>query len=127
LRAKRIRDGQRGGSKLSFFITIIILGIMAFCAFKMVPTFFANYQLQDAMTTEARFATSTYPKKTPEDIQNDVYKKIQELGLPPKKEDVKVTADGSLVTISLDYAVTFDLVVYQLTHQFHLSADSHPI
>ncbi|MGB7753532.1 MAG: hypothetical protein WCF88_18410 [Candidatus Acidiferrales bacterium] len=127
MRAKRIRDGQRGGSKLSFFITIIILGIMAFCAFKMVPTFFANYQLQDAMTTEARFATSTYPKKTPEDIQNDVYKKIQELGLPPKKEDVKVTADGSLVTISLDYAVTFDLVVYQLTHQFHLSADSHPI
>jgi hypothetical protein len=127
LRAIRVRDGQRGGSKLSFFITIVILGIMAFCAFKLVPTFFANFQLQDAITTEARFATSTYPKKTPDDIQNDVYKKIQELGLPPKKEDVKVTTDGSLVTISLDYAVTFDLIVYRLTHQFHLYADSHPI
>src|ERR1700685_70364 len=122
-----MRNGQRGGAKLSFAITIIILGAMAFAAIKVVPSWFANYQLQDAITTEARFATSTYPKKTPDDIQNDVYKKIQELGLPAKKEDVKVTTDGSLVTITLDYAVPFDLTVYQLTHQFHLSADSHPI
>lgn len=127
MRAIPVRDGQRGGSKLSFFITIIILGVMAFCAFKLVPTFFANFQLQDAITTEARFATSTYPKKTPDDIRDDVYKKIQELGLPAKKEQVKVTTDGSLVTISLDYSVTFDLMVYQLTHQFHCYADSHPI
>ena len=127
MRTMRVRDNQRGGSKLSFFITIIILAAAAYCAFKLVPTFFANYQLQDAMTTEARFATSTYPKKTPDDIQNDVYKKIQELGLPAKKEDVKVTTDGSVITITLDYAVTFNLTVYQLTHQFHLSADSHPI
>jgi hypothetical protein len=127
LRTTRALDGQRGGAKLSFFVTIIILGVMAFCAFRLVPTFFANYQLQDAMTTEARFATSTYPKKTPEDIRDDVYKKIQELGLPAKKEDVKVTTDGSVVSISLDYAVTFDLIVYQLTHQFHCYADSHPI
>jgi len=127
LRTTRIRDRQRGGGKLSFFITIIVLGAIAFCAFKMVPSWFANYQLQDAMTTEARFATSTYPKKNPDDIQNDVYKKIQELGVPAKKEDIKVTTDGSLISISLDYSITFDLVVYQLTHHFHLSADSHPI
>jgi hypothetical protein len=127
LRTTRVRDVQRGGGKLTFFITIIVLGSLAFCAFKMVPSFFANYQLQDAMTTEARFATSTYPKKSPEDIQDDVDKKIKELGVPAKKEDVKVTTDGSLVAISLDYAVTFDLIVYQFTHQFHLYADSHPI
>jgi len=127
LRTTRIRDRQRGGGKLSFFITIIVLGAMAFCAFKLVPSWFANYQLQDAMTTEARFATSTYPKKNPDDIQNDVYKKVLELGVPAKKEDIKVTTDGSLISISLDYSITFDLVVYQLTHHFHLSADSHPI
>lgn len=127
MRTTRVRDRQRGGGKLGFFITIIILGAIAFCAFKMVPSLFANYQLQDAITTEARFATSTYPKKTLDDIQNDVYKKIQELGVPAKKEDVKVTTDGSLVTIALDYSVTWDLLVTQITHPFHLYADSHPI
>jgi Flp pilus assembly protein TadG len=127
LRSKRIRDGQRGGAKLSFAITIIILGIMVFCAIKVVPSWFANYQLQDAMTTEARFATSTYPKKTLDDIRDDVYKKVQELGVPAKKDDIKVTSDGSQVTISLDYAVTYDLAVTQITHQFHLYADSRSI
>jgi hypothetical protein len=127
LRTTRIRDGQQGGAKLSFAITIIILGTMVFCAIKVVPSWFANYQLQDAITTEARFATSTYPKKTPEDIQGDVYKKAQELGVPTKQQDIKVTFDGNLVTISLDYSVTYDLAVTQITHHFHLYADSRPI
>ena len=127
MRANRLQDGQRGGAKLSFAITIIILAIMVFCAIKVVPSWFANYQLQDAITTEARFATSTYPKKTPEDIQGDVFKKAQELGVPARKEDIKVNFDGNLVTISLDYSGSYDLAVTQITHQFHLYADSRPI
>jgi hypothetical protein len=127
LREMRVHGGERGGAKLSFAITIIILGTMVFCAVKVVPSWFANYQLQDAITTEARFATSTYPKKTPDDIQGDVFKKASELGVPAKKEDIKVTFDGNLVTISLDYSVSYDLAVTQITHQFHLYADSRPI
>jgi hypothetical protein len=38
-----------------------------------------------------------------------------------------VTFDGNLVTISLDYSVTYDLGVTQITHPFHLYADSRPI
>jgi hypothetical protein len=127
LQATRAHGSERGGAKLSFAITIIILGTMVFCAIKVVPSWFANYQLQDAITTEARFATSTYPKKSPEDIQGDVFKKASELGVPAKKEDIKVTFDGNLVTISLDYSVSYDLAVTQITHQFHLYADSRPI
>ena len=91
MQAKRTRSGQRGGAKLSFAITVIILAVMVFAAIKVVPSWFANYQLQDAITTEARFATSTYPKKSPDDIQGDVFKKAQELGVPARKEDIKVT------------------------------------
>jgi len=127
LRATRLQDRQRGGAKLSFAITIIILGTMVFCAIKVVPSWFANYQLQDAITTEARFATSTYPKKTPDDIQGDVFKKVQELGVPAKIGDIKVTFDGNLITITLDYSVTYDLAVTKITHPFHLYADSRPI
>jgi len=127
LQAMRVHGSERGGAKLSFAITVIILATMAFCAVKVVPSWFANYQLQDAITTEARFATSTYPKKTPEDIQGDVFKKASELGVPARKEDIKVTFEGNLVTISLDYSVSYDLVVTQITHQFHLYADSRPI
>jgi len=123
----RVHGGERGGAKLSFAITVIILGIMVFCAIKVVPSWFANYQLQDAITTEARFANSTYPKKTMDDIRDDVYRKVQELSVPAKKDDIKVIADGSLISISLDYSVTYDLAVTQITHQFHLYADSRSI
>ncbi len=125
--AKRLRDGQRGGAKLKFLVTILILGALAFAAVRIVPAYFANYQLQDAVTDEARFATSTYPKKTTDDLRNDVFKRAQELEVPTKREDIRVTSDGSLVTISLDYTVTFDLAVTQFTHQFHVHADSRPI
>ena len=127
MQAMRVHGSERGGAKLSFAITVIILAVMAFCAFKVAPSWFANYQLQDAMTSEARFATSTYPKKTPDDIQGDVFKKASDLGVPARKEDIKVTFEGNLVTISLDYAVTYDLAVTQITHQFHLYADSRSI
>ena len=127
MHAQRIRNGQRGGAKIKFALTMIILGAMAFSAWKVVPSWFANYQLQDAITTEARFATSTFPKKTADDIRDDVYKKAQELGVPVKKEDIQVTMDGNLIAISLAYSVTFDLAVTQITHQFNLHADSRPI
>ena len=125
--AKQFRERQRGGAKIKFLVAVVVLGSLAFAAVKIVPAYFANYQLDDAMKTEARFATSAYPKKTVEDVREDIFKKVQELEVPAKKEDIRVTSDGSLVSISLDYSVTFDLAVTQFTSQFHLHEDSRPI
>lgn len=125
--AKQFRERQRGGAKIKFLVAVVVLGSLAFAAVKIVPAYFANYQLDDAMKTEARFATSAYPKKTVEDVREDIFKKVQELEVPAKKEDIRVTSDGSLVSISLDYSVTFDLAVTQFTRQFHLHEDSRPI
>jgi hypothetical protein len=127
LDAKQFRERQRGGAKIKFLVAVVVLGSLAFAAVKIVPAYFANYQLDDAMKTEARFATSAYPKKTVEDVREDIFKKVQELEVPAKKEDIRVTSDGSLVSISLDYSVTFDLAVTQFTRQFHLHEDSRPI
>ena len=125
--AKQFRNGQRGGAKIKFLVAVVILGSLAFAGVKIVPAYFANYQLDDAMKTEARFATSAYPKKSVEDVREDIFKKVQELEVPAKKEDIRVTSDGSLVSISLDYSVTFDLAVTQFTREFHLHEDSRPI
>ncbi|HTR46212.1 MAG TPA: hypothetical protein VMM16_02335 [Verrucomicrobiae bacterium] len=121
--------GERGGSKINFLITIVVLGAMAFAGVKIVPVYFANYQFQDAIQTEARFALSAYPKKSVEDVRDDCFKKVQELDLPIKRESIKVIMDPATGTldISADYTVTFDLAVYQWTHDFHPHADNHTI
>ncbi len=125
--ARNQRSSEHGGSKLNLIITLLILGCMLFAGFKIVPIYIANYQFQDSLESESRFALSGYPKKSPDDIRDDIYKKAQELGIPAKEEDIKVDVANGSVDLSLDYSVPVDLSVYQLTLQFHPHADNHTI
>jgi len=120
---------ERGGSKLNLIITLLVVAAIIFAGVKLVPVYFANYQFQDAMQTEARFALSSYPKKSIDDIRDDIFKKAQELSIPTKKESIRVIVDGTSgnVDISVDYIVTVDMAVYQWTHEFHPHADNHTI
>ena len=125
IRANRI--GERGGSKVNLLVTLAIFAAMIFTAVKVVPVYVDNYQLQDAIESESRFALTGYPPKGQNDVREDVWKKIQELGIPAKKEDIRVSITNGRVDIGLDYTVPIDLAVYQLTLQFHPHADNHTI
>ncbi|HUA01436.1 MAG TPA: hypothetical protein VMB02_13965 [Candidatus Aquilonibacter sp.] len=121
------RLAERGGSKLNTLVTLLILGAMAFVAVKIVPIYVANYQFQDSMESETRFALASYPKKSVDDIRDDAWKKAQELGIPAKEEDIQVSVSNNDVDITLDYSVSIDLAVYQWNKQFHVHADNHSI
>jgi len=120
---------ERGGSKLNVILPLLILVAMIFVISKIVPVYFANYQFQDAIQTEAKFALTGYPKKSLDDLRDDVYKKAQELEIPAERESIRVAVDASrgYVDIGLDYSVPIDLKVYQFTLQFHPHADNHSI
>jgi hypothetical protein len=119
--------GQHGGSKLNLMITLAVMAAMVFGAIKIVPVYFANYQFQDALDSESRFALTGYPKRNEEDIRDDIMKKAQDLGIPAKREAIQVSLGNGKVDISLDYSVPIDLVVYQWTPEFHPHADNHTI
>jgi hypothetical protein len=92
-----------------------------------VPVYFANYEFQDSIESESKFALTGYPKKNVEDVRNDVLNKAKELGIPADKDAVRVAIDNGSVAIGLDYTVPIDLAVYQFTLQFHPHADNHTI
>jgi hypothetical protein len=121
------QSGERGGSRINLLLTIVILGTMGFVGVKVVPIYVENYQFQDSIQAESRFALTGYPKKTPDDVRNDILKKAKELDLPVKPEDIRVSMTNGAVEISADYSYTFDLAVYQWTHDFHPHADNHSI
>ena len=125
--AQANRIGQHGGSKLNVLLTLLVVGGLAFAGIKIFPVYFTNYQFQDAIQTEARFALTSYPKKSIEDIRDDVWKKAQELELPTKRDDIRVMVSEGRLDIDLDYAVPIDLKVYQFTLQFHPHGDNHSI
>jgi len=121
------KSGERGGAKFNFLLTVLVLGAMGYAGFKVVPAYVNDYQFQDFIQQESRFALAGYPRKSPDDLRNDVIKKAKELDLPLKSEDIRVSVSNTNVDISADYSVTFDLSVYQWTHDFHHHADNHTI
>jgi hypothetical protein len=120
-----IRIPERGGSKLNTVLTLLILGFLIFTGVKIVPAMFAKFQLQDAMETESRFAIVNH--KGEEEIREDVWKKMQELGIPATREAIRVTVAQRDVTISVDYTVPVDLQVYKFNLEFHPHADNHTL
>jgi hypothetical protein len=118
---------ERGGSRVKTLLTLLIVGAMIFAAVKIVPAYVDNYQFQDSMQSEARFALS-YPKKNADQVRDDLWRKAQDLSIPlAQKDDIKVMMDDTNVTISVDYSVPVDLKVYQFSLQFHPHADNHTI
>jgi hypothetical protein len=112
---------QRGAGKLGTIIWLVILGSLIYVGFKVVPAYIDNYQLEDLMKQEARFANIN--RRTPEQLRDIVFKKVRELDIPARREDVRVEAVQSGYRISVKYTVVIDLPGYQLTLNFSPTAD----
>ncbi len=119
------RAREQGGTRLNLLLAVIVLGSMAFAGVKLVPPYFAKYQMEDSMQTEARFAVSN--NQTEKDIREDIWRKVKDLGIPAKQEDILIHANQGIVKISLSYTVPIDLLVYQFNLDFHLEADNRTI
>jgi len=125
LRARPHRNPEHGGSKLNALIVFVILGCLVYAAIQVVPPLMAKFQLQDAVTSEARFAIAN--RKSDEDIRADIMKKIAELDIPATDKDLVVTTSRETVAISVHYIVPIDLKVYQFNLDCNVSADSHSL
>ncbi len=122
---KRDRRMERGEGKLKtvVFIAMALLGI--FLAFKLVPPYVAEYQLQDKMQEMARFGIVNH--YTDEQIRDNVFKVVQDLDIPAKREDIKVSVTQSLVKLSLEYSVPVDLLFYSTELHFSPSSENKSI
>lgn len=116
---------ERGGGRTKALIWTLILLAAAFVAYKEVPPRINDFQLQDKMREEAIFAAAS--RKTSEDVRNDVFAKVQDLGIPAKKEDIQVELNLRGCRISVQYTVPIDLVVYQHELHFNPVADNRSL
>ena len=113
---------QRGEGRLKAIIYTAILIAAVFAAVKILPAYVNEYQLADKIQETAHFAVVN--RYTEEQVRDEVYRTVQDLSIPAKREDIKVSVSRSLVTISLDYTIPVDLLVYQLDLHFTPSAEN---
>src|SRR5262249_51918930 len=115
-RAPLQRRSERGEGKLKGILVLVIVVLAIYSAWKIVPAYVNEYQLQDNMQEQARFAVVN--RYTEEQIRDKIFKVVQDLDIPAKREDIKIVATNAVVKISLQYTVPVDLMMYHLELHF---------
>ena len=116
------RRWQRGEGKLKAIIFTVILAMSVYAACKMLPAYVADYQLKDKMQEIARFSVVNHD--TEEQVRDKVFKVIDDLDIPVKREEIKVIALQKRVTVSVSYTVPVDLKFYQTELHFTSTAEN---
>jgi len=119
------RKSERGEGKFKAILVTAILVFLVFAAVKMVPPYVAEYQLADKMQETARYASVT--RSSPDQIKDTVFREMQDLNIPATREELVVKAEGGRVSISLDYKVPIDLLVYKFDLHFTPSSANKDI
>jgi hypothetical protein len=114
-----------GTIKLLVGIFIIVASVVL--GAELIPVYYANYQFDDIVKTEATL--QTYTTKPEAEIQDNLFKKAQDLQIPLSKDQIKVARHGTTGTGSLSihaaYVVHVDLPGYPLDLHFDPSTENH--
>jgi hypothetical protein len=113
---------QRGGGTIKAIVWTAILVYGVFVAYKILPAYVAEYQLADKMQEQARYANVN--RYTEEQVRENIFKVVQDLDIPVKKEEIKVVANQALVKIEMDYTIPVDLLVYHPNLHFTPSSEN---
>ena len=118
-----MRRTEEASGRFKSFLSLAFLVAIIFVAIKIIPAYVNNYQLQDHIRQlSTQLAVRTKPV-TPDEIRNEVVTFAQDHGVPLTADNVSVTI-SSHITISLDYTVPVDLMVYTLRLHFTPSAEN---
>jgi hypothetical protein len=110
------RHSENGAGKLKAFMFLLVVLLLIYSAAKIVPAYFADYQLSDKMQEQARFAVVNHYGE--DQVRDNIFKVVQDLEIPVKREAIKVTSNNSLVTISIEYTVPVDVLFYHVDLHF---------
>lgn len=95
---------RRGASKLGCLFGIVILGAVGYFGVQIGGWYWKNYQFQDAMRSEARFAAN----RTDDMIKQHLQAVVDSLGLPPAAKDIRVRRANNVIFIYTSYLVQIE-------------------
>ncbi|HEV2350006.1 MAG TPA: hypothetical protein VG028_09210 [Terriglobia bacterium] len=119
-----MRRSEKGAGSAKLIFTIIFLALVGWTAFKVIPIYVANYELNNDIHDLA--IQATVDRASVDAVQNKVLGYAKDLDLPVTREDIKVQV-GTRVTIDLDYNVPVDLKFYTFEMHFTPSASNNAL
>src|SRR5216684_6807390 len=109
-------SSERGEGRLKAVVVLAIVLLVIYSAVKVVPAYVSDYQLSDKMQEQARYAVVN--RYSEEQIRDNIFRVVQDLDVPAKRDAIKVSANNAVVKISMEYTVPVDLFFYHLDLHF---------
>jgi len=87
----------RGGANFGCIVWLVVLGVVAYLMWKVVPVKIATSEFYDTMQ-----------EQDPKFIEFEILRKAEQLQLPIKKENLKITKSREAITVEAHYVITID-------------------
>jgi hypothetical protein len=94
----------RRSTNLGCIIWLVIVGLVGYVLYKVVPVKIATSEFYDTMQEQAAFGSI----KDPKFIEFEILRKADELKLPVKKDNLKITKSMQQITVEAHYTITID-------------------
>jgi hypothetical protein len=117
---------DRVSAFMKLVLTFVALAALALVGLKVVPPYYANYQFEDSLKTDALQAT--YSNRSMDDLRVMVIKRAQEndIQLTPQQVHIARTGGFGTGTLEIDaqYSVPLEFPGYSTTLNFHPSTSN---
>ena len=94
----------RGAANVGCIVWLVILGVVGYVLYKVVPVKIATSEFYDVMQEQASFGSI----KDVKFIEFEILRKAQELQIPVTKDNLKVTRSREALTVEAHYEITID-------------------
>jgi hypothetical protein len=112
---KRTR-GARGAANIGCIIWLVIVALIGYALYKIVPVKVANSNFYDFMQEECGFGSI----KGVGQLEHEILAKAKELGIPVGKEELTIRKTRESITIEAHYQIVVDFFngVYRYVWKF---------
>jgi len=121
-----MRASEEAASRLRTVTTLAVVAAIIFTLIKTIPAYVNNYQLQDHIRQLSVHLSVRTTPATPDEIRDEVIAFAQDHGVTLVPDNVKV-AISRRVTISLDYTVPVDMILFTFRLHFTPSAENESL
>ena len=106
------RQGERGGARLKFLVTVCVLAIIAYAGYQYIPVAINDYQFKDYMQQSVDKAVAL--GKNSEWVKTQLEASLANFNVPPDATITTVTRDGRLeATVQFTRPIQLPFYTYQ--------------
>jgi hypothetical protein len=111
-----------GKGLLGCAVFIVLMGVVIVLAIKLGPIYYANFNLESDVKTEASRAGARFTDD--ETIIRDLMAMARRSNIRLKREDIRVERFAGQIHLEVRYAVPVDYLFFERKLNFHIKASS---